>query len=45
LLVGDQFDGSLVNVTSTLIVLSVDLLESGVLQPDYEIVGQRSMDS
>ena len=32
----DKLDGSLVDVSSPLIVLGIDLLESGVLQPDCE---------
>jgi hypothetical protein len=38
----DELDGSLVDVSSPLIVLGIDLLESGVLQPDYKSIGDIS---
>jgi hypothetical protein len=40
--VRDKLDGSLVYVPSPLIVLGIDLLESGVLQPDYKSIGDIS---
>lgn len=38
LLMRDKLDGSLVDVSSPLIVLGIDLLESGILQPDYKSI-------
>jgi hypothetical protein len=38
----DKLDSRLVDVSSPLIVLGIDLLESGVLQPDYKSIGDIS---